>query len=157
MLDPKHLTAFDEATALGIAALWNDAIPLVRHMLDHQIDDIDNGIRLAHECDREDCETHDGVLHRDDDSCPCWGCENGGLLTMATDARHWLDELAANGTAYGFEVTPEALLTLVGDWMYVNGQAPRVRVPAYNLGPAYRLLAELADQAQAKFAAMTSS
>lgn len=152
MLEPKTIANVDEATALGIATLWNDAIPLVRHMLDHQVDDIDDGIRQALECDSDECETHD-VRHREgDDTCPCWGCNNSGLFTMAQDLRYWLDDLDANGTAYGFPTGPERLLSLVSDWMFVNNHAPHACVPNYRLGPVYRLLAELADQAATIYA-----
>lgn len=153
MLDPKRLTAFDETTALGIATLWNDAMPGVRNKLDQQIDDIDAGIRLVTECNSEACDTHD--KHREgDETCACWACQNGGLPGIASDLRYWLDDLDTNGTTYGHEATPEGLLGLVTDWLYVNVNVPEARVPAYQLGAVYRLAAELADQANAKFAAM---
>jgi hypothetical protein len=152
VLDPKLISGADEIAALGIATLWNDAAPLIRHMLDHQVDDIDDGIRQALECDRDDCETHD-VRHREgDDACPCWACENGGLLQMARDLQYWLDDLAAGSPGYGGPSTPDRLLGLITDWLYINGHAPRTQVAAYELGAVYRLVAELADQAKALFA-----
>lgn len=155
MLDPKTLTAFDETTALGIATLWNDAMPTIRQYLDRQIHDIETAGRLITECDDATCDTHD--KHRqDDEDCPCWVCENSGLPTMATDLRHWLDSLHTDGTAYGVEPTPESLLDLVTTWFYVNGQVSHTNVPAYQLGPLYRLAAELADQTNAKFTAMAA-
>ncbi|MGW2895852.1 hypothetical protein ACWDAO_14825 [Streptomyces sp. NPDC001212] len=148
MLDPKNLHSLDEATALGLTALWNDAVPAILHMLDHQVHDIREGIRQALECDREDCETH-GVRHRDGDAeCPCWGCENAGLLTMAKDTRHWLTR-AHDGTGDQWEYDPDALLGQVTTWLYVNRQAPK-SAPTYHLGAVYRLAAELADQAAAQ-------
>ncbi|WP_367324815.1 hypothetical protein [Streptomyces sp. HUAS ZL42] len=153
MLAPKEIANVDEPTALGIAALWNDAFPLVRHMLDHQFDDIEDGIRQALECDSAECQTHD-VRHRDgDDTCPCWGCENTGLLVMASDLRQWLDLIDAGEMPDALPWGPERLLSLVTDWLFVNNNAPRVRVPDYRLGPVYRLLAELADQTAVIYAA----
>ncbi|AZQ35942.1 hypothetical protein EJ357_22695 [Streptomyces cyaneochromogenes] len=152
MLDPKLIANVDEATALGIAALWNDAIELVRHMLDHQVDDIDDGIRQALECDRDDCQTHD-VRHREgDDTCPCWACANGGLLYMARDLRDWLDDLEAGAPIYRKPSSADRLLSLVTDWLHVNDRVPRTSVPNYHLGAVYRLLAELADQTKAIYA-----
>ncbi|MFJ1808518.1 MULTISPECIES: hypothetical protein [unclassified Streptomyces] len=154
MLDPKSICDVDEATALGIATLWNDAIPHVRHMLDHQVDDIDDGIRQALECDSDDCQTHD-VRHRDgDETCMCWACNNTGLLYIARDLRDWLDDLDAGAPIYGHPSNPERLLSLTTDWLHVNNHAPRSRVPHYHLGSVYRLLAELADQAKAIYAAL---
>jgi hypothetical protein len=156
VLDPKNLRSVDEATALGIAALWNDAIPNVLHMLDHQVDDIRDGIRLALECDRDDCETHD-ARHRDnDEECYCWGCQNAGLLTMAQDTRHWLNTIE-DGTASPDLFEPHGLLGRVTDWLYVNDHAPRLQAPAHRLGAVYRLLAELADQTRAEFDAAYSA
>jgi len=152
MLDPKSIRDVDEVTALGITTLWNDAVPLVRHMLDHQVDDIDDGIRQALECDRDDCATHDERHREGEETCLCWGCENGGLFYSARDLRDWLDDLAAGSPIYGNPSAPDRLLSLITDWLYVNERAPRTRVAAYELGAVYRLVAELADQAKAMYA-----
>lgn len=154
MLDPKTLTAFNETTALGIATLWNDAIPAVRNKLDDQINDIDTHVRLA----TQGTEAFDPAdRHREDEEvCACWACENYNLPVRANDLRHWLDELDATGTTYGFEATPEGLLSLVTEWLSVNSKAPTTTVPPYLLGPVYRLAAELADQTNAKFTAMAT-
>lgn len=154
MLEPQSIHGVDEATALGIATLWNDAIPLVRHALDHHVDDIDDGIRQALECDSDECRTHD-VRHRDgDEICRCWGCDHSNLIYMARDLRDWLDDLAAGSPVYGNPSGPDRLLSLITDWLYVNNHAPRSNVPHYHLGPVYRLLGELADQTKAIYAAL---
>ncbi|PAK25808.1 hypothetical protein CJD44_14375 [Streptomyces sp. alain-838] len=153
MLDPKLIGDVDEATALGIATLWNDAMPLFRHALDHQVDDIDDGIRQALECDRDDCQTHDTRHREDDDACLCWACTHGGLLNIARDLRDWIDDLHAGAPIYGNPSSPDRLLSLATDWLHVNSHAPRFQVPHYHLGAFYRLLAELADQAKVQYEA----
>ncbi|MFG2299427.1 hypothetical protein [Actinacidiphila glaucinigra] len=153
-MNVNDIRGVDETTALGVVALWNDAVPFVRHMLDHQIDDITDGIRQALECDSEDCQTHD-VRHFDDSDqdelCPCWGCANSLLLTTAEDLRTWLDDIDAGGPAYGGPSAPDRLLGLVDDFLYVNEQAPYTKVPIFRMGSVYRLMAELADQTNAYY------
>lgn len=130
-LDPKDITGVDEVTALGIATLWNDAIPAIRHGLDRQIDDIEAGQLLA-------------------------GEGEDGLLTTALDALMWIEDIGNGSPNVGPSDCPR-LLSLVGDCLHVNDRVSRTKIPAYRLGPTYRLLAELADQVDVQYRASSAS
>lgn len=124
-LDPKDIAGVDEATALGIATLWNAAIPAIHRSLNRQIAALENAIRLA-------------------------GEPVEGLIVMATDALSWIEDIGDGSPNVGPSDSPR-LLGLIGDCLYVNERAPRGKVAAYKFGPVYRLLAELADQADAYY------
>lgn len=130
-LDPKDITGVDETTALGIATLWNDAIPAIHNALNRQIDDIEAGQILA-------------------------GEDEDGLLTMAVDALMWIEDIGNGSPNIGPSDCPR-LLSLVGDCLHVNDRVSRTKIPAYQLGSAYRLLAELADQTAAHYRAVLAS